>query len=399
MRALGLILLCLFSGVIICAREESPLPENLIHHFSAGVGADYVPSSIIDPVFSQEEKDPTVFVNSSLAFYFKYSFSFCDPGIRNYYPGGYQGIGANIMALGLPNGNKLDRAQRNIGLPVSLYVFQGAPFLKMPHGFSLGYEWQFGASGGWMPYSYHNQGFNLKVGSAVNAYLNLGLTVRKRFNKRFSLEAGLSLSHFSNGNTSWPNPGVNALGLRIGMVLDPAGSPGKYPDVKSDTVSRKRLDFDLSVWGAPRRRVYKGGEEPVLLSGYYGVAGLSFSPLYRFGRWIKAGGSADFQWDGSSGLVANYISGSVAEEIKYEVPSVGRQLSFGLAAHAELCMPIFSLNIGVGYNFLAPRENRKTYQSITLKTYLSKVLYLNVGYQLRDFSQQSNLMLGMGVTL
>ena len=42
---------------------------------------------------------------------------------------------------------------------------------------------------------------------------------------------------------------------------------------------------------------------------------------------------------------------------------------------------------------------RSFYQTLTLKAYVYRGLFLNVGYQLYDFKTPSNLMLGAGITL
>ena len=39
-----------------------------------------------------------------------------------------------------------------------------------------------------------------------------------RFAPRWSLTAGVGLTHFSNGNTRYPNGGVNLIGGRVGVM-------------------------------------------------------------------------------------------------------------------------------------------------------------------------------------
>ena len=70
-----------------------------------------------------------------------------------------------------------------------------------------------------------------------------------------------------------------------------------------------------------------------------------------------------------------------------------------MSAHAELTMPIFSVNAGVGYDFVCPQGNQRFYQSLSLKTFVSRRLFLNVGYRLGNFKYPQNLMLGIGVRL
>ena len=63
-------------------------------------------------------------------------------------------------------------------------------------------------------------------------------------------------------------------------------------------------------------------------------------------------------------------------------------------------MPIFSINVGIGKNFICQgADTDKFYQDIALKTALSRRLFLYVGYQLYNFSKPDHLMLGIGVRL
>ena len=214
------------------------------------------------------------------------------------------------------------------------------------------------------------------------------------------MRAGLALTHFSNGNTSYPNPGVNTVGVRLGVTR----TFGKEQPVASDigktaedSLWRKhRLGFDLTLYGAWRKRVYRGGETPVLLNGHFGVAGIDFAPMWSVKRFFRVGGSLDIQWDESTNLKRHHFSGSTSEDILFTRPSFFSQICVGLSGRAELVMPIFSLNVGFGYNFIGPEETRATYQLANLKVHLCKGLFLNIGYQLQNFQKQNNLMLGLG---
>lgn len=371
----------------------------LIHHLSVNAGVDYLPSSIVDDTRDKIPSNQLISNHSDLPVNLRYSFSFTNPKIRNYYPGGYQGIGVGVLNIGGLESGSVDKSRRYIGYPVATYLFQGGPVWKMHRNLGLDYEWNFGASFGWKPFSAYNQNFNLTVGSKVNAYLNLNLLLKWQINENVALVGGVAVSHFSNGNTSWPNPGVNSFGLRAGMQWTFNPQKVSYTAIQPDTIKKRKVVYDISLWFAARKRVYRGGEEPILLRGHYAVGGISFSPMARLNPWWRVGGSLDIQWDESSSLKDYYVSGSTTDDILFRRPNFFRQTSIGLSAHGELQMPVFAVNVGVGYNVIAPWENRYSYQNITLKTYLTDWLYLNVGYQLRNFHQQSNLMLGLGFSL
>ena len=379
--------------------EETERTDPIVHTLSVSTGVDYVANSIGDEIREEIAPEDRIKVNTSVPLNLRYSFSFTDPKIRHYLPGGYQGISLGVLNFGGTQAHGLRKSERFIGYPVLAYVFQGGPIHRFDSNLSLNYEWNFGASFGWKPYSEANKEFNLTVGSRVNAYLHLGFNLCRRLTDHTSIFAGIGISHFSNGNTSFPNPGVNSFGVRVGMnwTLNPPEQG--FPKALPDTVTRKKIEYDISAWGSTRKRVYRGGEEPVLLPGHFACAGISFSPMVNLNSWWRVGGSLDLQWDRSSDMKKNYISGETTDNIRFSRPSFWRQVTIGISAHGELRMPIFAVNVGCGYNLKAPWENRGFYQNITLKTYVCDKIFLNVGYQLRNFYQQSSLMLGAGVTL
>lgn len=351
----------------------------------------YTFTSFKDDVLSEclddSEAKHTVF-SSSL--HLNYGFSFTsdsEPG--RLYPGVSQGIGVGVNIF---------QHAASIGVPVSVYLFQEAPICRLGRRVALGYSWNFGASAGWKPSDGLTARSNLIVGSKVNAYINLGLGAIWSLTDDLSLSAGLEITHFSNGNTSFPNPGVNMAGVKVGISKSFGKRPEGTPFMRDTLYKRHHISYDLTAYGAWRRRVYRGGESPVLLNGHYGIAGLTFSPMWDIKRYFRAGLSADFQWDESSDLKHYHISGNTAEDITFSHPPFFSQVSVGLSARAELVMPIFSVNVGIGYNFIGPSEARASYQMANLKVAITRVLYLNIGYQLQNFQRQNNLMLGIGYT-
>ena len=161
---------------------------------------------------------------------------------------------------------------------------------------------------------------------------------------------------------------------------------------------RHRFTFDVTAYGAWRKRVYRGIDPPVLLKGHFAVAGVGLAPMYDVCRIFRAGASLDLQWDQSSDLENYYGYGTTTDDIRFYRPSFLGQVCVGIAARAELVMPYFSVNAGIGCNVIGPFETHGTYEAVNLKTYLTPGLYINVGYQLLNFRTQNNLMLGIGYT-
>lgn len=360
------------------------------------VGLDIRPSypfssykdDILSGILDMENARKTKFATSM---HLRYGFSFPRDSRQGCLcADAMQGIGAAVNLLGNSKG---------IGTPVSLYVFQGAPIWRFSDRLSLYYEWNFGVSFGWKPCDGKVARSNLIVGSRANAYINLGAGFSYQLAKRWSFMAGVDLTHYSNGNTSYPNPGVNLAGLRIGVTgafgPDPIRS-APIPHMSDSAERRHRPEFDLTVYGSIRKRAYRGGDNPIILPGHFAVAGLDISPMWRISRNFRAGASADIQWDESTDLKRHHVSGESAGDILFTRPPFYRQICFGLSGRAELVMPIFSVNVGIGYNVIGPEETRASYQLANLKVRLTDTFFLNVGYQLLNFQKQNNLMLGVG---
>lgn len=370
-----------------CAKIRSSMGVDVRPSYAFSSYKDDILENVLDVDNSRNTKFAT-------SFHLKYGFAF-DPSSRQgrFYPGVWQGIGTSVSFFGNPKG---------IGTPVSVYAFQGAPICKFSDHLSLYYEWNFGASFGWHKCDGMTSYSNLIVGSNVNAYINVGVGLRWKMGNLYAMTAGLDLTHFSNGNTSFPNPGVNMAGIRIGVTR----SFGKEPDKADgcvvfdvDTVKqRRRLHFDVTAYGAWRKRVYRGGETPVLLNGHYPVVGLDISPMWQIRKIFRAGASVDFQWDQSTNLKKYHAYGFTSDDIRFYRPPVLSQICVGISGRAELVMPIFSVNVGIGYNFIGPEETRASYQLANLKVRFTDRFFLNIGYQLLNFQKQNNLMLGLGYT-
>lgn len=348
-------------------------------------------------------------IDAGLSGSIRADFSF-SPATREgiLYRGAYQGIGISL-------GSYADDGV--LGTPVSTFVYQGAPIVRFSNRLWLGYEWQFGAAFGWKHSNEEVAENNAVVSTAVTAHMGLGVKLHYRLSDKWQMSVGIGANHYSNGNTSWPNAGVNTIGASIGIarVINPdnddfvagaASGNGKsarekeYSEIKKEA-DRHRWLYDIMVFGAWRKRIVNVGEpvESELIPGRFGILGIQLSPMYRLDRRFAVGPALDVQWDESAGLTPYWVDGSYDDNIKFERPPFGKQLSVGVSGHAELTMPIFTINAGLGYDIVCPNGNKRFYQSLALKTFLTKKLYLNVGYRLGGFKEPQNLMLGFGVRL
>lgn len=331
------------------------------------------------------------------SYHLKYAFQFPKNSI---YKDTYQGVGLAYYDFGNREG---------LGSPVTLYLYQGAPIVHLTNYLSFNYEWNFGVSFGWKPYNEETNPYNKVIGSKVNAYLNANFYLSWRISRLFDLNIGIEGTHFSNGNTRYPNLGLNTAGVKAGLVYyfdrDILAEPSVHnlPSSKSESF-KDRLSYDAVLFGSWRRTGVSFHDGLYLAPKAYPVLGFSFAPMYRVNRRFKTGLALDGVYDGGSqiqGVDKNEIIpyGETSSQHSFDIikPPFYKQLSLGLSGRAEFVMPYFSINFGLGGNFLnSNRDLKFFYQMLNLKVDLVKNLYLNIGYNLRNFQEPNYLMLGIG---
>ena len=326
----------------------------------------------------------------------KYSFSL-NPQSRlgQLYPTSYQGIGVAVHSF---------FNHDLTGTPVIMYLFQGSRLADLTNKVSLDCEWNLGASYGWK--------VNEVVGSRWNIYINVGLPFTWHVNPECDLSFGPEYTHFSNGDTTFPNGGANTVGLRLGVTWksipnashreishiennrqDTMKAPGRLlvqgePELQQLRPSQ-RMSYDIIIYGAWRADRYIHEGKLHIVNGPHAVAGLTFNPLYRLNRYFSVGPGMDMMHDRSADLNAE----------NQNLPFT-RQLACGLSAKAELTMPYLSINLGAGYNVLTKANDLKGfYTTYNLKAFLSQKLFLTMGYRLGSVNYAHNLMFGMGIRL
>lgn len=370
-----------------CYRDSSSFFRRFIHKFEV----EYRPAYILPTSsFLREENATGKPIRNAQSFHVRYAFQ-----ARPYtctdliYGGAYQGIGFSSYSFGEPE---------QLGNPLAFYLFQGARITRFDDILSLNYEWNFGLSGGWKPYDYDLNNYNKVIGSQLNAYLNVNLYLKWTLSRRFDLHTGVELTHFSNGNTKFPNGGLNTVGAKIGLLYNLDGSDKSharsfYPVTVPDFSNH--ISYDLALFGSWRRKGVAFGDEQVASPEAYTVLGFNFAPMYNVGYKSRVGLSLDGVYDGSANVYTeDYIVGT---EQHFYKPSLDRQLALGLSGRFEYVMPYFSVNIGLGVNVLHKGDDLKSfYQILALKTEITRSSYIHIGYCLQDFHDPNYLMLGVG---
>lgn len=330
-------------------------------------------------------------IDLSLSGHLRYSFQFRPGSLPDrIYGGAYQGIGVAYYDFGNPD---------ELGNPVAAYLFQGARIARISPRLSFDYEWNFGLSFGWKPYDEETNRLNMMMGSKMNAFLNVDFFLNWMVTREVDFSAGVSLSHFSNGNTKFPNAGLNSVGLRTGLTYNFGRNPSEAPTTTAYPAFPRHFSYDLTLFGSWRRKGIEDGDIQVAAPDAYTVVGFNFASMYNFGYKFRAGVSLDGVYDGSANIsiADQLVPMGGRPDLVVEKPGFDRQIALGVSARGEFVMPYFNIGIGLGVNVLHKGGDLKSfYQMLTLKVAVTHSSYVHIGYSLRDFHMPNFLMLGVG---
>lgn len=366
--------------------SDSIYNTSLIHQTEFDISPGYV---LQTGDFLRGNNQNNIKIDKSLSLHFKYGFQFSpNSDIGKMYPHTYQGIGISYNTF-------FDYSE--LGSPVAVYVYQGSRIRQISRKLSLDYEWNFGASFGWKHYDVDSNPYNNIIGSKINAYINLGFFLNWQMNSKWKFTAGVAATHYSNGNTHYPNSGLNIIGTRIGFtrIFDTKNNKPIYNNENTVTQIKPYVSYDIIIFGATRCKEIP--EENYAVPGSFGILGFNINPMYNFNKYLRAGMSLDGMFDESANI-ENHIAGKNEDgNLNFYRPPFNERISAGLSIRGEFVMPIFSINLGIGHNFIYKGHNFSgLYQVAVLKTSITRNLFLHIGYQLSEFKNPRNLMIGFG---
>ena len=327
----------------------------------------------------------------------KYSFQFQPNSyVNKIYRNVYQGIGVTHY-------NFCNSAE--IGNPIALYLFQGATIAQLARRVSFNYEWNFGVSEGWKPYDKEQNSFNGMMGSSFNAYMNANFYLKQQLSSKVDLIYGATLTHFSNGNTKFPNAGLNAVDVKLGVVYN---FNRDTENISKAIVTRalpilkfpKHISTDIVLFGSWRRKGFVLDEKPLASPHTYRVVGFNINPMYNMNYNLRFGLSLDGVYDSSANVYTeDYIIeiGQPDPGHTFYKPAIKKQLALGVSARGEYVMPYFTVGLGIGRNIVHGGGDLKgLYQILALKIEVTRSSFIHIGYNLQDFREPNSLMLGIG---
>ena len=202
-------LLALLALPMSAQTEPESSDSSATRHFVHQLMFDYRPGAILHTNDFLRGKNPEVrTMNHDMGYYLKYAFSAPEGSEQaRIYRDTYQGIGIGWNEFNPQLGN-----------PVSVFLLQGARIASLSNRLALNYEWNLGLTFGWKPYDEIDNPDNKLIGSRVTAYIGFDLYLRWIASRHVDLNFGLNVTHYSNGNTQFPNLGLNTAALRIGAA-------------------------------------------------------------------------------------------------------------------------------------------------------------------------------------
>lgn len=398
--ATALLLAALLPFIHASAQPGSPrkvqpdsISHKVIHRIGVEVRPDYVVRDGGLPKIGYGMWGPE---GRAFSTHLKYSFQFHPKTLAGRtYAGAYQGFGVAIYAF---------EKGVVLGAPTAFYLFQGAHIARISPRWSFDYEWNFGISAPWRRFDPAHNPENWVIGSKFNAYINTNFYFNYLITPRLSAAAGLTLTHFSNGNTKFPNAGLNTVGAKVGLTYNFSRDRDTFlPRGYRLGIPRfpRHVSYDVVVFGSWRKRGLLVNEQAYILPEAYPVLGFSIAPMFNFNHNLRMGAAVDGFWDSSANLVLEDhivdLGGSGPAQLPFRNPGFKKQIALGLSGRVEFVMPYFTIGLGVGTNVLHGGGHMKSiYQILSLKVELLRSSFLHIGYSLHNFREPNFLMLGLG---
>jgi hypothetical protein len=214
------------------------------------------------------------------------------------------------------------------GNSIGLYPVLQIPLIR---GKSLEWTLRVGMGIGYVTQHYERSPgwdtLNNAIGSSVNNFTMLTTQLRYRLNESWSLHAGLSFSHLSNGAMKQPNLGVNMYGGQVGLRYWPDGDRQQRivrerPRLRNRILAQARLGMAFNESGTTDGPIYQTYLATVFASRRYGsknkiLLGIDYSyhtSIYAFQRnnEINVGNERANSWKSAVFVGHEWLFGRMA---------------------------------------------------------------------------------------
>ena len=292
----------------------------------------------------------------------------------------------NLPYYGIGIYNMVFSNEEEIGYPAALYFFFGAPFSRSSKS-SFDYEFSFGLSHNWKPYDDINNPFNLAIGSYRNAYIDAKIKYAWYFSKKFSLDAGLRVTHFSNGAIRMPNAGINLLAPFIGLRYDLIEKDPMPFDLLENKKVETTEEFNIIIASGKRSIKHTLTPNHQMAS----LLNVSLEYLKPASDIFKYGVGIDLGIDENRNLT---IDGD-----NVELASKNKQIFSAVSVIGQFRANRLGVQAGIGYEFINNGKlhfSNDTYQRIGLRYYLFNHLFAGIAIKANKFSTADYIEWSLG---
>jgi hypothetical protein len=305
---------------------------------------------------------------------------------------GYPAYGFGFLTYGFPQTGIL-------GEPNAFYMFLNAPFRRWDK-FSFNYIIRLGMSYNWEPNDPVANPGHLALGSFRNLYISGGIEGQYLIGEQISASFGLKFSHFSNGQSSLPNAGMNLLTPHLGIKYDFNGGERpafiKYPKPEFPD---KAMEYYIT-FGNGIRQIFFNPDS--LLAGAvpkqgvsYPVYNISMAAQYHYGWAGKFGGGLDFIYWGAYDPGFDIGPGNVVQAVKHPFSDY---LQLGVFISYEFVLNNISIIAQPGYRIIRKEYEGLPpdfYQHLGLKYHLHNLI-IGVAIRAVNFGQAEYIEWSLG---
>lgn len=256
----------------------------------------------------------------------------------------------------------------------------GHMFVAMPYiNFRIFEKGRFGAylrpsiGMAWVTKTFHrtDNHKNLFYSSHLNAAFGFMGEFSYKLNPNLSFRINPLFNHFSNGETSMPNDGMNVPGISVGIKYVSNPDPEKRKPVLHVPEQRK-LTFSVSpTFAFKEAKPYEGPR-------YY-VYTLTSDILYKISRWQYVGGGFDFIYDEEN--VRKWLGKEA-----YQKGDIGNNLQ---ALHLTHEMNVYPLHIvaqmGMYTNNKILEPKQKFFNRFGIKYFVHPKVFLGIMHKSHFF--------------
>ncbi len=294
---------------------------------------------------------------------------------------------------------------REIGMPIALYGFLKAPFIRWSRA-TFNYELSFGATGNWKSFNPLTNQYNTAIGAGQSFFIDAGLNLDYQLTNHWDIVAGFSMTHFSNGALKIPNSGINTIAPKVSMKYNLFEKP---QFIKKDIPKFKQInEWDISTFVGAKNLVFVDSVNPDIIEQYEGLMFPVFGVTAIYNRQVsrksKLGFGVNMVYNSTvnaetAASVATStndfdpVSGPLSDKIQISIfPSyelVVNRMSLVLQPawyiyrkKTKNQSPVFHQRIGLKYEF-----PNNLFVGITLRDYafhVSDFIEWSVGYSIKD---------------